>query len=54
MNRKEYNSPSIEIVPLIAEEAVLSNCKVGSVVAVGPPQGWCSGVVMLSCSAVGS
>lgn len=54
MNRKEYKSPSIEIVPLIAEEAVLGNCKSVGPQISGPPTGWCSGEFMQSCATVGS
>ncbi|MHB1361794.1 MAG: hypothetical protein ACYCW5_04235 [Thermoleophilia bacterium] len=54
MARQTYVEPKIERVPLIPEEAVLSNCKCVAPQVTGPPQGWCSGVEMVSCSTVGS
>ncbi len=52
--RRPYREPRIERVPLVAEEAVLGNCKTVSPQISGPPPGWCSGVFQESCSSVGS
>jgi len=52
--KKVYASPTIELVPLVIEEAVLANCKCVHPQIDGPPTGWCSGVFQVSCSTVGS
>jgi len=52
MQKREYESPKIEQVPLVAKEAVLSHCKCAEPQLHGPPTGWCSHVG--SCETVGS
>lgn len=52
--RKTYESPMIERVPLVAEEAVLYACKCVGPQISGPPQGFCSGYFQESCSNVAS
>ncbi len=52
--RRPYRAPAVERVPLVAEEAVLFNCKCQAPQVSGPPTGWCSGVFGESCSTVGS
>ncbi len=52
--RKSYVEPLVERVPLVAEEAVLFNCKCVSPQIDGPISGWCSGYSQVSCSSVGS
>ena len=54
MGRKLYSEPLIEAVPLVADEAVLANCKCVGPQIDGPPTGWCSGYFQQSCAAVGS
>ena len=52
MLKREYESPQVERVPLVAEEAVLNNCKCAAPQLDGPPTGWCSETG--ACSSVGS
>jgi hypothetical protein len=54
MSKKSYSEPMIEVVPLVASEAVLANCKCIGPQVDGPPAGWCSGYEVMSCSTVGS
>ena len=48
--RKPYEKPSIKVVPLRPEEAVLGNCKTGS--NSGPLQSLCNSPA--ACSTLGS
>lgn len=52
MSKRDYESPQVERVPLVAEEAVLFNCKCAAPQIDGPPTGWCS--YSGSCETVGS
>ncbi|MHB1464086.1 MAG: hypothetical protein ACYCXU_03090 [Thermoleophilia bacterium] len=54
VGRKIYETPTVERVPLVAEEAVLYACKCVAPQVSGPPAGWCSGVFHESCSNVAS
>ena len=53
VGRKTYQAPVIERVPLVAEEAVLYNCKCTTPHLTGEYSGWCSGQ-WGSCDSVGS
>ena len=50
--KREYESPRVERVPLVAKEAVLFNCKCAEPQIGGPPAGWCSHAG--ACETVGS
>jgi len=54
IERREYSRPTLTVVNLVPEEAVLQTCKVVGWYAVGPYQGDCLSIVGIQCRQNGS